>query len=253
MTESLALTAFLMGIISAASLPMGAATSAFWRPEDRTIAFLMAFGGGALLAALTIDLVGRAVAEGHFYELAAGCILGGLLFISLNQVINDYGGFLRKASTTIYHLRRQEHRRVKYILSSLGRIGIFEDLTPNEFKVLAHSIRTERYNKGTLIFRPGDPPDALYIVAEGSVGLLDPKCAMQCVENLHKNDAFGSPSLLTGSPYAKGAEATEDTVLWVVPRNAFWHLVPTSQTLMQAVHRELRSTGLWRYLDKNTA
>ncbi len=70
MSESQALTALYMGLISAASLPMGAATSAFWRPTDRAIAFLIAFGGGALLAALTIDLVGRSVAAGHFYKLA---------------------------------------------------------------------------------------------------------------------------------------------------------------------------------------
>ena len=49
----------------------------------------MAFGGGALLAALTIDLVGAALSRGHFYPLAAGCILGGLLFIALNRVVND--------------------------------------------------------------------------------------------------------------------------------------------------------------------
>ncbi len=122
MLESLTLTAFYMGLISVCSLPLGTITSAFWRPGDRVVAFLMAFGGGALLAALTIDLVGSALAKGHFYPLAFGCIIGGLLFIGLNQVINDYGGFLRKASTTSYHLRRQEHRRLKKILSSVGRI-----------------------------------------------------------------------------------------------------------------------------------
>ena len=55
--ESLILTAFLLGKVSAVSLPLGTISSAFWRPNDRVIAFLMAFGGGALLAALTIDLV----------------------------------------------------------------------------------------------------------------------------------------------------------------------------------------------------
>ena len=49
--------AFSYGIISACSLPLGCLTTLFWKPSDRAIAFLMAFGGGALLAALTIDLV----------------------------------------------------------------------------------------------------------------------------------------------------------------------------------------------------
>lgn len=101
MSESILLTALLMGVVSASSLPLGAITANFWRPSDRINAQIMAFGGGALLAALTIDLVASAVSKGHFYPLAAGAVIGGLLFLMLNQIVNDYGGFLRKASTTI--------------------------------------------------------------------------------------------------------------------------------------------------------
>src|SRR6056297_2972291 len=107
------LTAFTFGIISALSLPLGALTSIFWRPGDRVIAFLMAFGGGALLAALTIDLAGPALAKGHFNWLAAGCIVGGILFVVLDEIVNRHGGFLRKASTTIFHLRHREASRFR--------------------------------------------------------------------------------------------------------------------------------------------
>ena len=55
MDGSIVGTAFYMGIISACSLPLGATTALFWRPEDRIAAALVSFGGGALLAALTID------------------------------------------------------------------------------------------------------------------------------------------------------------------------------------------------------
>ena len=99
--------AFLFGLVSACSLPLGALTAIFWQPSSRLVAVLMAFGGGALLAALTIDLVGAALSRGHFYPLAGGCIVGGLLFMALNQVVNNYGGFLRKSSTTVWYFRRQ--------------------------------------------------------------------------------------------------------------------------------------------------
>jgi len=90
-----------MGIVSAVSLPLGALSAMRWKPSDRAQAVLMAVGGGALLAALTIDLVGSALAQGHFYFLAVGAVLGGLLFIGLNQLVNRHGGFLRKTSTTL--------------------------------------------------------------------------------------------------------------------------------------------------------
>ena len=52
MPESVALQAFLFSLISAASLPLGAVVARFWSPGNRVIAAIMAFGGGALLAAL---------------------------------------------------------------------------------------------------------------------------------------------------------------------------------------------------------
>src|SRR5262245_21396961 len=90
MFTSLAAQAFIVGIVSACSFPLGALTAAVWKPKDWALAFLLAFGGGTLLAALTIDLVGSALAKGHFSTLALEGITGELLFIGLNQGVN-YG------------------------------------------------------------------------------------------------------------------------------------------------------------------
>ena len=101
MFESLAFQAFVAGIVSAASLPLGALAARFWSPHNRIIAAMMAFGAGALLAALTIDLVGEALERGDFWPLATGCLIGGFLFVALNHLLNAQGGFLRKVGTTI--------------------------------------------------------------------------------------------------------------------------------------------------------
>ncbi|MBF0219692.1 MAG: Crp/Fnr family transcriptional regulator, partial [Gammaproteobacteria bacterium] len=122
LTEPALYTAFLMGLISASSLPMGAVIGLYWHPRERTVAILMAFGGGALLAALTIDLVASSVAAGHYYPMAFGAILGGLIFISLNQILNDYGAFARKASTTFYHLRRRQDEEMRKITARIERV-----------------------------------------------------------------------------------------------------------------------------------
>lgn len=60
MSKFLFIEAFLSGLFSAISMPLGVITAIFWSPENRTLAFLMAFGGGALLAALGVDLAGSA-------------------------------------------------------------------------------------------------------------------------------------------------------------------------------------------------
>jgi CRP-like cAMP-binding protein len=248
MLESAVATAFLIGLLSALSLPLGTLTSFVWRPQDRVVAGMMAFGGGALLAALTIDLVASALEQGHFNSLAVGCVLGGLLFIGLNQLINDYGGFLRKASTTIYHLRRKDHLRIKRILSRLGRIDIFRELPDREFRMLASSVETRHCPAGSFVYRLGDPADALFVVAEGRVDLLDPLLDMQPAETLEKNDAFGRTALFSGSPHALAAVAREDSTLWVVPKSSLCQLLENSPIFQQVLHRWLRQPEVAEYL-----
>ncbi len=46
MPENLAIKAFVFGLISAASLPLGAIVARFWVPKQRAVAAMMAFGAG---------------------------------------------------------------------------------------------------------------------------------------------------------------------------------------------------------------
>jgi CRP-like cAMP-binding protein len=246
--ESVAWSAFLMGIFSACSLPLGALTIRFWRPDDRTTAVLMAFGGGALLAALTIDLVGSALQSGHLNALAVGAVLGGLLFAGLNQVVNDFGGFLRKASTTVYHLRRIEHQRVKRIATQIGRTDLFSDLSRREYKALAPSVRELRVERGSTIYQAGDPADAMFVVAAGTVELCNPAKDAAPVEPVHAHEVFGWLSCITGAPTSDTAVATTGVTLWVIPKSAVDALILNSPELTQRVHRLLRSPEIPRYL-----
>jgi CRP-like cAMP-binding protein len=251
--ESIILTAFLLGLVSAVSLPLGTISSALWRPSDRAIAFLMAFGGGALLAALTIDLVASAVEEGHFTSLGIGCILGGLLFVLLNELVNDYGGFVRKASTTFYYLRKEKHRGSIAMLANLKQPSIFEGLSNKEYRALAASMVRRHFKQGELIYREGDPAEALYMVSSGEVELLDPRQRMTPIAQLGKHNSFGWLEILSGAPSTTAAVAATDVTLWILPRGAFFSLVPNSPTLIQQVHRALRSQSLFNLLQHRHA
>jgi CRP-like cAMP-binding protein len=240
--------AFILGLVSACSLPLGALSARIWRPQERIIAFLMAFGGGALLAALTIDLVAAAVSRGHFYPLAAGCVLGGLLFIALNQIVNDHGGFLRKSSTTMWYFRRQARRRFKRILAHVHRLQVFDRLESWEAEQLANVVVTRDVAKGTTLYQKGDPSEFLYVVDEGEVDLLDPKDDMRPFQRLGPNDAFGRMAFLTGAPHATVSVTTKDTRLWLLPREQLAEILRTSTALPQSLERELTSGEVARYL-----
>lgn len=109
MTGIIELDAFLFGIISAVSLPIGALIALKWTPKPKVLASMMAIGAGALLAALTIDLVAVSVEKGHFYPLAIGMIMGGLFFVLLDKIVNSQGGFLRKTATHLLISYRNSH------------------------------------------------------------------------------------------------------------------------------------------------
>lgn len=189
--ESPILMAFVLGIVSACSFPLGALTSAFWKPSDRALAVLLAFGGGALLAALTMDLVGAALDRGDFWFLAPGCILGSVLFIQLNHLVNARGGFLRKTSTTFNYIRSRERHKFKRVASHIGRIDIFQDLPPQELEELAAAVFSREYRKGTTLYHQNDPSSQLYIIETGAVEVLDPQKGMHPFHRPRQNDAFG--------------------------------------------------------------
>jgi zinc transporter ZupT len=122
-TTKYAIWAFIIGALVTISLPMGAICGLVFKPNAKTTAMFTAFGGGALMAALSVELIAPTVEEiiGHTSSptgmahdkmhavetmggLILGCILGGFLFYTLDELINSKGGFLRKVGTTISHI-----------------------------------------------------------------------------------------------------------------------------------------------------
>ena len=237
MLENFAFRAFVFGIISAVSLPMGALTSKFWKPKDKIEAFLIAFGGGALLAALTIDLVGDALERGNFYPLALGCILGGLFFVGLNHLVNTKGGFLRKATTTIHYLRRKKIRQYKQIFQKLSQIPLFQLLPPEEIQALIPYVSSRTYLKGSTILRQGEPGDSLFIIESGEVDIVDVKKNMQKIATLKGNDVVGEMALVTGETRSATVVSASDAQVWVILKEHFDLLLQNSAKLAEAVKK----------------
>ncbi len=250
MFETIFWDAFMAGIISACSMPLGAVTALFWKPKNRVLAFLIAFGGGALLGAVTIDLVGNAKEKGHIWELIVGSIIGSLFFISVNQIVNNSGGFLRKPSTTLAYLTQQESRRFEQKISQLKRLELFQDLPQQWRQKLAGCLRVAHYPKGTTLYRQGDPSESLYIIDQGKIDLLDPQAGLTPFKHLVTNDIFGKLAFFTGSPHKTVAVVVEDTQLAVLSRSDFEELLETSPYLLEITKKMIEGEEIADYLQK---
>jgi CRP-like cAMP-binding protein len=243
-SESVIVSAFIIGLISAAALPMGAITSFYWRPDQRIIAALMAFGAGSLLAALTLDLVASAVAHGQFNIMAVGAVLGGLLFIFLDAMVSNFGGYRRKLTTLVNHRSLSDINHIKIMLSHLGSKEAFKDLSPSTIESLSDQFESRFYAKGSLVFTKGDDANELYILQKGGINIG----ASYTVDLINKNDVFGKFSLFTGSPHLSSAEATEDCWIGVIPKDALEHLLTASPTFREHVQSWLLSSHVAHHL-----
>ncbi len=238
MTEDIALRAFGFGLLSAASLPLGALAARFWAPGNRAMAAMMAFGGGALLAALTIDLVGEALGRGHFVPLAIGCLIGGALFVGLNQALNTRGGFLRKVGTTINHLKRSRSKEFGRVFKRLSRSPLFNALPPEEIDELIPLINRQSFPRGRTLMRQGEPGDRLHVIDTGEVEILDESAEGRRIATLGPDAVVGELALLTGEVRTATVRALDTVTVWTIQKAQFDRLVEHIPAFAEAI-REL--------------
>ncbi|MCS7006509.1 MAG: hypothetical protein NZL88_03025 [Gaiellaceae bacterium] len=92
------LEAALWGLVTASSLLLGAAISVLARPGDRLVGLTIAFGSGALIAAVAYELVLEA-SRTNVRLAAVGFALGGATFYVGDWLIDRRGGHGRKKVT----------------------------------------------------------------------------------------------------------------------------------------------------------
>lgn len=145
-TKQYASWAFILGGLSAISLLIGSICGVLFNPRPSITASLTAFGAGALLAALSVELIAPTVADivahGHdgnpgdkshaLYTMGAllgGCIFGGILFVTLDEMLSNKGAFMRKASTMINFLRHKPSSNIdKHLKNEIHHILEHEEM-----------------------------------------------------------------------------------------------------------------------------
>lgn len=172
-----------LGAISSVSLPLGSLVGIQTNPRPHLISALAAFGAGALIAALSVELVAPTVfalesPEGDsthgkpiagFLALVAGAVVGGCLFTLLDRLVNARGGFLRRASSTITYLTDRRRDRQMATLEDLAGFTLLGNLPPEHINTLVSMIKPVHYAEGEVIATKGEPGTQLVFVTEGTV------------------------------------------------------------------------------------
>lgn len=113
--------AFILGVMCSVSLLIGALLGMYFKMSKRIVGLMAAYGAGALLSALAIELVApsidafmrasspdvRAHEVRNFYHLVAGAFVGGIVFVMLDWVLVEHGGYLRKTASLLSKLMHE--------------------------------------------------------------------------------------------------------------------------------------------------
>lgn len=91
------LEAAIWGAIAGASLLIGAVIALVAHPSPRTVGFVMAFGAGTLIAAVSFDLIGDSLALEDSEFVAVAMLLGALMFFVGDTLVSSAGGHKRKS------------------------------------------------------------------------------------------------------------------------------------------------------------
>lgn len=248
MINSVVLEATGMAVLAMLSLIIGVMVGVYVKPSQRTNAVIMAFGTGALIQALALDLgylgAKRLVDYAHldgvtsWFWVAGGFIAGGAVYYVANRILEERGAALRHPAMAKLYMLNKKREESAALLSSLSKIELVRSLPPEEMEDVLVCVQPVRFSAGETIFKKGDKGDALYLIEEGTVKITTGSDKRgKILAELGPGDSFGEMALLLGAPRSAAAVTSVDTSLLRIDKEHFDELLERSPGLRRAVER----------------
>jgi CRP-like cAMP-binding protein len=246
---AVALVSFI-GLATTSSSLLGAALGLYVPIQKRLLACILAFAAGSLIGALAIDLAfggaqdlhGRGFSAGAAWAfVAGGFALGAIIYYVTSLFLDEQGAAIRLPTRFRDYALNRKQKDSKELIALLAKCDLLRHLPPEGIEDLLPVIRRRRLGAGEILFRAGDPGNALYIVARGAVDVLldDPATEMpgKAIAQLGEGHAFGEMALLSGQPRTAAIRAVSDTDLLEISREDFKRLIASDLEMAGAVER----------------
>ena len=133
-------------------------------------------------------------------------------------------------------LKKSEALKSDYTRDEKG-INTFLDEAKSlqELKNLSDSAKVKTYKKKELIYTEGNNPNYLYLLQKGKIKTFrEHEYGKELIISLHKEgDFFGYTALLDESSYNESAEALDDSVVVLIPKEDFYALLNNNHGVMK--------------------
>jgi CRP-like cAMP-binding protein len=109
----------------------------------------------------------------------------------------------------------------------LGRLPLFQALTPEQVAHVSAHTRSKRLPKGEMLFQKGDPTHGFYVIVFGQVKLAFPSSTgnEKVVEIIGPKQSFGEAAMFAEYTYPVFAQAIADTLLLHVAKDVIFELL----------------------------
>jgi CRP-like cAMP-binding protein len=118
------------------------------------------------------------------------------------------------------------HITPERLITFLLETPMFDNLDPAEIRQVLHIVEAKSLQAGDVVFSEGDAGDAWYVLYTGGVEVLKRTAdGENVIATLGPQTCFGEISILDGLPRSATVRASEDSVVYCIPRSAFEDLV----------------------------
>ncbi len=243
-TAESAFGSVFLGLVAASSLMIGAALGIYVKAPKRVVAAIMAFGAGALIESLAIELAFGG-AEALIKEekltpfvgwlwVAGGFVVGGSVYSAATIALDNAGAAVRKASSLRKFVRRARREKATTMLIQLSSSDLFRSLPASDLVRLIPHADTRRLKAGETVFKPGEIADGVYLIEKGHVEFR-PEGPGGMDGTYGEGHCFGELELLTNENRQELAVTVDEVQLLFIPREDFSVVMEASPILRDAV------------------
>lgn len=240
-----------VGLFTTSSAMLGAAIGLYFPLPKRFLASILAFASGSLISALAIELGyedalnmvkhGLSV-HAAWAAIAGGFATGATLYFVASLFLEEKGAALRYPSRFLEFALVRKRRAADEKLALLSQCDLLRHLPPDQITSLLDHTMLRGVHAGEIVFHAGDPGDALYIVADGVVEVLDE--AMQKLAELGAGHAFGEMALLSGGARTATVRAVNDSQLLTITKQDFDNLLKENPFIAEQLRKLSRERAL---------
>src|SRR6202045_3175384 len=194
-----------LGLGTTSSSLLGAAIGLYFPFSKRPLAGLLAFAAGALISALAIELAYEGALSLHqqgfdarsaWVFVSTGFAVGAVIYYSASLALEKKGAAVRYVTQFREYALARKQADANERIKLLATCDLMRHLPAEQIEQILPCIHDRHLDKAEILFKAGDPGDALYIIARGKVEVL--------TDGLRGAEASGGAIAVLGAGHAFG-------------------------------------------------